>query len=99
MAVARSAGAEAIRETIRLPDHTVGFDGMVDPARGLSVVRIRVAPARGPGGGVDEVHRQRWFPVSTILRLLGASGFRVLDMRPVGPVNPGAWLYVVARRL
>jgi hypothetical protein len=99
MAVARAAGLETVRETIRLPDHTVGFDGVVDPARGLSVVRIRVAPARGPGGAVHETHRQRWFPVSTILRLLGASGFRVLDMRPVGPVNPSAWLYVVARRL
>jgi hypothetical protein len=99
MAVARPAGPETIRETICLPDHTVGFDGVVDPARGLSVVRIRVAPARASGGAVHETHRQRWFPVSTILRLLGASGFRVLDMRPVGPVNPSAWLYVVARRL
>jgi len=99
MAVARSAGLETVRETIRLPDHTVGFDGVVDPARGLSVVRIRVASARGSGGATQETHWQRWFPVSTILRLLGASGFRVLDMRPVGPVNPGAWLYVVARRL
>jgi SAM-dependent methyltransferase len=99
MAVARSTGPQAVRETIRLPDHTVGFDGAVDPARGLSVVRIRVAPARGSGGGAQETHRQRWFPVSTILRLLGASGFRVLDMRPVGPVNPDAWLYVVARRI
>ena len=99
MAVARTAGLETVRETIRLPDHTVGFDGIVDPVRGLSVVRIRVASARGSGGATQETHRQRWFPVSTILRLLGASGFRVLDMRPVGPVNPGAWLYVVARRL
>jgi SAM-dependent methyltransferase len=99
MAVTRPVGLENIRETICLPDHAVSFDGIVDPARGLSVVRIRVAAAHGSGGGVHEVHRQRWFPVSTILRLLGASGFRVLDVRPVGHVEPSAWLYVVARRM
>jgi SAM-dependent methyltransferase len=99
MAATRFAGLETIRETVCLPDHAVGFDGLVDPARGLSVVRIRVAPARGSGGAVHETHRQRWFPVSTILRLLGASGFRVLDLRPVGQAEPSAWLYVVARRL
>jgi len=94
----RPAATERIREIIRLPHHKVSFDGVVDPARGRSTIRIGVAGARNPGGRVLEVHRQRWFSAPMIARLLSASGFRVLDMRPIGPNRDSAWLYVVARK-
>lgn len=89
-----------IDEAIRLPDHVVVFDGVVDPARGSSTIRIRIRSRCriGWAGGI-ELHRQRWFPPQEIRRLLRANGFRILDMRPIGEPMHGAWLHVVARRL
>jgi SAM-dependent methyltransferase len=87
-----------IRETIRLPGHEVSFAATMEPARDLSVVRIRINSGHDPRDGVVEVHRQRWFDASMIAGLLEASGFRVLDVRPVdGPDS--AWRHVVARRV
>jgi hypothetical protein len=90
---------ERIRETIRLPQHEVSFAATIDPVRDLSVVRIRVRDETAPGPGVVEVHRQRWFRPSTIVGLLNTSGFRVLEMRPVGGSQESAWRHVVARRV
>jgi SAM-dependent methyltransferase len=87
------------RETIRLPQHEVSFAATIDPVRDLSVVRIRVRDDTAPGRGVVEVHRQRWFRPSTIVGLLNTSGFRVLEMRPVGGSQESAWRHVVARRV
>jgi SAM-dependent methyltransferase len=86
-----------VRETIRLPDHDVRFDGRVDPARGTSTVRIGIARRDAPGRRRVEVHRQRWFSPETIRRCLRASGLRLLRMGPVRGSDPG-WLHVVARR-
>ncbi|MHB8267802.1 class I SAM-dependent DNA methyltransferase [Bradyrhizobium sp.] len=86
-----------IRESIRLPDHDVDFDGAVDEARGVSMVRIRVTPKHARHCPTFEVHRQRWFSPSALHRLLGASGFRVLEMRPMDQ-QQSAWIHVVARR-
>ena len=88
-----------IRETIRLPRHEVSFAGTIDPARDLSVVRIRIRDEAAPDRGVVEVHRQRWFPPSMIMGLLDVSGFRVLEMRPVEGSPENAWRHVVARRV
>ena len=88
-----------IRETIRLPRHEVSFAGTIDPARDLSVVRIRIRDEAAPDRGVVEVHRQRWFPPSVIMGLLDVSGFRVLEMRPVEGSPENAWRHVVARRV
>ena len=93
------SGPARIRETIRLPQHEVSFAAMIDPVRDLSVVRIRVRDESVPGRGVVEVHRQRWFSPSAIVGLLDTSGFRVLEMRPVGGSQENAWRHVVARRL
>jgi SAM-dependent methyltransferase len=92
------ARTQRVREAIRLPDHNVSFEGIVDPARGRSTIRIGVTGARNRRGRTFEVHRQRWFSASTIARLLHASGFRVLDMQPIGPNRDSAWIYVVARK-
>lgn len=88
-----------IHETIRLPDHDVEFDGTVDPRHNISVVNIRLKTTRAPHRRALEVHRQRWFSPSAILRLLRDSGFRVLSMRPVDGSGPSAWLHVIAKRL
>ena len=97
--VADMSRPERIRETIRLPQHEVSFAATIDPVRDLSVVRIRVRDETAPGRGVVEVHRQRWFSPSTIVGLLNTSGFRVLEMRPVGGSQESAWRHVVARRV
>ena len=88
-----------IRETICLPRHEVSFAGTIDPARDISVVRIRIRDETAPGRGIVEVHRQRWFRPSMIMGLLDASGFRVLEMQPVEGPQQSAWHHVVARRV
>jgi SAM-dependent methyltransferase len=88
-----------IRETIRLPQHEISFAATIDPVRDLSVVRIRVRDETAPGCGVVEVHRQRWFSPSTIVRLLNTNGFCVLEVRPVDGSQESAWRHVVARRV
>jgi SAM-dependent methyltransferase len=91
--------ASRIRETIRLPDHTLEFDGTINPARNLSTIRIRLIPRDNAGSPILEVHRQRWFRPAAIARLLGRAGFRLLEMRPIPGAMDNAWLHVVARRV
>ena len=90
--------AAPIRETIRLPDHDVRFEGVVDAARGTSTVRIGIASRHAPDRRSVEVHRQRWFSPAMIRRCLQASGLRMLCMRPVCG-SDHHWLHVVARRM
>jgi SAM-dependent methyltransferase len=90
--------AAPVRETIRLPDHDVRFEGVVDAARGTSTVRIDIAHTHAPHRRSMEVHRQRWFSTAAIRRCLRASGLRLLCMRPLGGADH-RWLHVVARRI
>jgi SAM-dependent methyltransferase len=90
--------AKRVRETIRLPDHDIRFEGVVDLSRGASTVRICVANRREPRRCGLEVHRQRWFKPATIEHCLYISGLRVVCMRPVYG-SDHSWLHVVAKRI
>jgi SAM-dependent methyltransferase len=99
--IAHAPGSDRrrIRETIRLPDHDVDFDGAIDGARGISTLRIRVTPEHATHCPTFEVHRQRWFSPSALHRLLSTSGFKVLEMRPMDDQQQRAWVHVVTRRV
>jgi len=90
--------AARILETIRLPDHDVRFEGVVDSARGRSTVRIDIATTRAPIRRSVEVHRQRWFSPAMIRRCLRGAGLRLLCMHPIRGAD-NHWLHVVARRI
>ncbi len=93
-----------IRQRIRLDGVTANWRIVTRPDQGGSVVFMKTCTV-GPDDRRDcwqETHRQRWWPLSLVARLLAQLRFEWLGTyRPYDPSPPAAsdrWVQVVAKR-
>lgn len=91
------------RQVFRLPGMVSVWDTAWDPDRRLRVVTMHHFADDGRGGRScrREVHAQRPYPISTVLRLLAEAGFRprgVHDAVTLGPASRRSYRAVYVAR-
>ena len=89
-------------QVIDLPDARGVWTVYCEPSGRGSVVVQRTAFRTGSGRwrATRETHRQRWWPVASVLHLLRAAGFAVRGMRPLAPDGSDGprWVQITARK-
>jgi SAM-dependent methyltransferase len=92
-----------IVQRIRLPDVSTDWRVRCDPSRRSSIVDIRsvVHPPGGARWVERERHRQRWFPLATVTRLLDRAGLKLMAAYRFGTAERAGpetyWVQCLAR--
>jgi hypothetical protein len=72
------------------------------PEKRLSIVQVAVTSKHGNANPVTEVHRQRWYSLASMARLLERAGFDLLDTFDLEALRKADqksyWVQVLAKK-